>query len=304
MLHKSSNMENNLKVYNGEAPIGAGGKKTTMVLGIFSTNGRKYHDRRSYIRDTYLAIDDPRICKLSEYKRQVEENPYSVICQVPYTFVIGAGGKDRPFDHGDDEPLALETDPDGHVDPEGDCLYLNIKESMEEGKSPSFLKWGASIATDYHIDYFAKIDDDTVMAPLLLFQFLQDDLPPVPYNRRFYGGAGWASHARAFVYAAGQFYFVSSDLANYIGFQQTPEERRKLMHSRHTEDGDMGSFVFSHPRPVKFVNLSHYKFWHHPGKTEDKFRRLWENNIGALPTRGELMPYWHLCPAWAKGKGL
>ena len=117
------------------------------------------------------------------------------------------------------------------------------------------------------------------MAPLLLFQFLQDDLPPAPYHTRHYGGVGYN-----FVYGVGEFYFVSSDLANYIGFQQTPEERLQLtMHSHHTEDADMGSFVFSHPRTVKFVNLSRYKFWHHPAKDEDKFRGLWGNRIGALP---------------------
>ena len=190
----STNMENHLMPYNNEPPIGAGGPKTTFLLGIFSASGEKYTKRRSYIRNTYLA-DDPRICKLSEYKRQVVESPNEVKCQVPYTFVVGAGGKNRPTDHDDYQSLTLETDQYGNVDSEGDCTYLNIKENMEDGKSTTYFKFGASLVRDYSIDYFGKIDDDSVLAPKLLFQLLEDDLPPAPYNSRIYGGSSWASYA-------------------------------------------------------------------------------------------------------------
>ena len=81
--------------------------KTTMLLGIFSTNVEdKYIKRRDYIRDTYLNTGDPRICKLSEYIRQLEFNMHP-ICQVPYTFIIAAGGKHRPYDHDDHEPITI-----------------------------------------------------------------------------------------------------------------------------------------------------------------------------------------------------
>jgi len=54
-----------------------------------------------------MSIGNPRICKLSEYIRQVEDNPLSDICQVPYTFIIAAGGSDRPYGHDDSEqPLS------------------------------------------------------------------------------------------------------------------------------------------------------------------------------------------------------
>ena len=108
-------MEENLHAYNNETPLGIGTARTSMLLGIFSTNGDKYRKRREYIRDTYLGIDDPRICKLSEYIRQVEDNPLTAICQVPYTFIIAAGGADRPFDHDDSEPLTVETDLNGDI---------------------------------------------------------------------------------------------------------------------------------------------------------------------------------------------
>jgi len=80
----------------------------------------------NYIRGTYLSIWDLRICKRSEYIRQVEDNPLSAICQVPYTFIIAAGESDRPYDHDKSEPLTVETDLIGDRDPEGDCTYLNI----------------------------------------------------------------------------------------------------------------------------------------------------------------------------------
>ena len=257
------------------------------------------------MRETYLAIDDPRICKLSEYKKQLDKDPNNVVCQVPYTFVIGAGNKDQPFDHDDDErPLTVETEIDGHVDPEKDCTYLNIRENMEDGKSTTYFKFGASIARPYNIDYIAKIDDDSVLSPQLLFQLLEDDLPPAPYNRRHYGGSSWASYAKNMMYAAGQFYFMSADLAHYVSNSLSAKQRLSLMHSRHTEDADVGAFVFSHPRPIKFVQLSNRRFWHHPEKSPLSFKNAWQTRMGGLPQNGQPLPFWHLCPSWHDGKGL
>mmetsp|Transcript_20757 Transcript_20757/g.30426 ORF Transcript_20757/g.30426 Transcript_20757/m.30426 type:complete len:321 (-) Transcript_20757:70-1032(-) len=297
-----SKLDDHLFSYNDEAPIGAG-QNTVFLLGIFSTTGKKYDDRRRYIRTTYLATGDERMCKLSEYIRQVKETPNERRCQVPYTFVIGAGGSGRPTDHGDDEPLTLETDANGNVDPEGDCTYLNIKENMEDGKSTTYMKFGAQLAEEHGIDYIAKIDDDSVLSDKLLFQFIEDDLPPAPYNRRIYGGTSWASYGHSIMYAAGQFYFLSSDLANYVANGLTVEKRKEMMHFRPTEDGDMGTFVFSHPRPVKFMNLSTYRFWSHPKKTEADFLKGW-GDMWKLPSRGNMMPFFHLCPAWMQGKGI
>lgn len=296
--------EKALQPYNEEPPIGTGEKKTTVLLGIFSTTGEKYAQRRRYIRDTYLAYDDPRICKLKEYKRQMLEEPDNVVCQVPYTFVIGAGGKDRPTDHDDEESLTLSKDQFGRKCLEEDITYLNIKENMENGKSPTWFKFGASISESYDIDYIAKIDDDSVLSPELMFQFIADELPPMPYNRRIYGGTGWASKAKNVLYAAGQFYFMSSDLANYVGNQLTAKDRLEMQHSyRATEDADMGVFIFSHPRPVKFFNLSMYKFWAHPLKYEKKFRKAYDA-IDQLPRAGRMLPLDVLCPVFLKGGGL
>lgn len=297
-----SKLDDHLWPYNGEEPIGAG-HSSTMLLGIFSTTGDKYNARREYIRETYLATGDDRICKLEEFKRQATQKLNDRRCKIPYTFVIGGGASDRPKDHDDNEPLTLETDQDGHADEEGDCTYLNVQENMEDGKSTTYMKFGAGLHVEYGIDYVAKIDDDTVLAIQLLLQFIEDDLPPTPFNRRIYGGTGWASYAHNHIYAAGQFYFMSSDLADYVSNQLTTEDRLEMMHGRHTEDADMGTFIFSHPRPIKFMNLSSFRFWHHPKKSKTEFLAGWKS-IDSLPGHGNLLPFWHLCPSWMSGRGI
>lgn len=170
---------------------------------------------------------------------------------------------------------------------------------MEEGKSTTYMKFGTTLP----VDYIAKIDDDTVLAIQLLLQLMEDDLPPIPYNKRIYGGSGWASRAHSHLYATGPFYFMSADLANYVSRQLTIDKRVELMHDHHTEDADMASFVFSHSRPIKFINLRTYLFWHHPKKQEEDFLESWRN-IDEMPNSIPLFPYSALCPLWLAGRGL
>jgi len=210
-----SKLTDSLHAFQGEAPIGAP-RPTTFLLGIFSMTGEKQAARRDVIRKTYLDIGDDRICKLEEFIRQAEETPNQRLCQVPYTFIIGAGGEFRPDEHNDNTPITLDTDQYGNTDVDDDCTYLNIKENMETGKSPTYFKFAAEIGKEYGIDYISKIDDDSVISPHLLFQFIDDDLPIAPYNRRLYGGSPVASWKHDSIYATGQFYFVSIDLAEYV----------------------------------------------------------------------------------------
>ena len=104
------------------------------------------------------------------------------------------------------------------------------------------------------------------------------------------------STSKEIIYASGEFYFMSSDLANYVGNVLSAEDRLSLMHSRHTEDGDMGAFVFSHPRPVKFVHAGMNMIWMHPRKTSEKFKSTWENDAPKWPKRiSQMLPFWHFC---------
>ena len=249
-------------------------KKTAVLLGIFSAAGAfQYSHRREYIRDTILDNRlEPRLCSLKEFIRQSEENLHKRVCQVAYTFVIGAGGDDRPTDHDDNEPLTVDNDLFGNS--EDDCTYLNIRENMEDGKSPTYLKFGANIANQYGIDYIAKTDDDSVIGINALFNWIDSDLPPSPYNRRIYGGAPRLSRVKNTLYSAGEFYFMSADLADYVGNVLTAGDRLSLMNSRPIEDLDMGTFVFSNPHPIKMFNMHQRKVWMHPMKTEVAFRKM------------------------------
>ena len=286
------------KVKMHRGPLGP-----TFLIGIFSTTGAKYSHRRQYIRDTILRRDDERMCELGEFIRQTKENRGRRVCQVPYTFVIGAGGEDRPTDHNDSAPLTLDTDPNG--DSESDCTYLNIRENMEDGKSPTWLKFGASIAKQYGIDYIAKTDDDSVLSKQEMILWLDEDLPPFPYNRRIYGGAPRLSRVKNHIYAAGEFYFMSADLAEYVGDILTPEVRLSMMIPwRHTEDLDMGTFVHSHPHPIKFMNLNERMFWYHPVKEEWRFRQAWEGGLWRLPQHRPVLSWNSQCSHVLDGKGL
>ena len=232
----------------------------SLLLGIFFETGIDHAAQREFIRKTYLDIGDDRICTLSEFMRQTEEDYYRV-CTVPYTFVIGAGGDNQPTTHLEDElsPLTVETDSRGNVDSEGDCTYLNIRENINDGKSPTYMKFAAQIADEYGIDYISKMNQYPASLSMYhLFQFMNDDLPMAPYNRRMYGGSPVVSYKHDSIYASGRgFYFVSADLAAYVGLHLSPEERQALVDSeKPAEDMDMGSFIYSNPNPIKFVNLS------------------------------------------------
>lgn len=311
----------------GTGTTAGGGHKSTMLLGIFSTLSEKCTQRRSLIRETYLSTNDPRVCTLNEYKRQVHDDPNNVVCQVAYTFVIGAGDSSRPRDHDDKEPLTVfDTPPaadvaatdmtpkvgDGTISTsrgtfniENDCTYLNIQENMNDGKSPTYFKFGANLSASYQqqIDYIAKIDDDSILSLPLLIDFLDQDLPPSPYNKRHYGGTVWGSYEKNIILPFGEFYFMSSDLANYVGNVLSSAQRRSMMHARHTEDADMASFVFSHPRPVKFITMSTYTIWHHPRKKAPDFRRTFDETMHMLPKVCHYQfPMHRLCKGWLNGE--
>ncbi len=282
-------------------------RPTTMLLAIF-TRSSAYMDRKEYVRDTYIKgtlDEDDRFCKLDDFIRQtkemaIEDRP----CQVPYTFVIGAGGRHKPYDHDDDNtPITLQTDREGSIDPEGDCTYLNIQENMNFGKSPTYFKYGAELSKEYAIDYIAKLDDDTMISIDLLMEFINDELPPAPYNKRIYGGAARLSLMQSHMYAAGEFYFMSSDLADYVANSLTAEERSELMIRRRIEDLDMATFIYSHPMPIKFMNLYPRMFWHHPCKSEKCFRTFWEHQMPSLGNiERPVLPWTHYCQTILSGR--
>jgi len=189
---------------------------STFLLGVFSMDSEKEAERRNLIRETMLGRDDDRVCSLKQYMDFITKNGYAAKqdCISPYAFIISAGGDDRPTEHGDDEPIVI--DPSTIPNAEPDCIYLNIKENMENGKSVTYFKFGQSISDQFQIDYIGKTDSDSLIDMPTYLNFLMADLPPLPYNRRVYGGASWGNDKLSSFYAAGQFYFMSTDLAKYV----------------------------------------------------------------------------------------
>lgn len=284
-----------------EEPLGLG-HSTTMLLGIF-TNEYEYEERRRRrIRDTYLKEKgrDPRICKLSEYITQREqslEGGNAVVCQIPYVFVVG-GNPDGPTDHSDDNAaLAIPREEAKRPltdDKFGDTIYLNIKENDHEGKSASYFKWAHSLTETYKIDYISKVASTTLIDVNQMIKVLNLDLAPAPFNRRVYGGDTWGSYKDNIVYAHGAFYFLSADLAAFVGGYLQPSERDEFG-SKKDEATDIGIFVYKHPKPIKFLFLSQNVFWYPALDTKDTWYDHWNNKMGELPTKGPLVPFHGIC---------
>ena len=117
----------------------------------------------SYYKNKTHLVD--RICSLSEAQTMDS-------CQLIYTFVVGANphGPTNLVDyHNSSHPLTLTGSdvvaqfPDvlsnassftsREMILEKDILYLNIKENMEEGKTPSWFHVANTLVEEYEIDY-------------------------------------------------------------------------------------------------------------------------------------------------------
>jgi len=262
-------------------------RPTTFLLGIFSESGEKGALRRKRIRRAFQMANDPRFCSLEEYMDQSEESPNEKVCQVSYTFIIGGGGDHRPLDHDDNEPLVVDTNYDGATEYDGDYTYLNIQE-MEDGfgKSSSWLKYAASITEEYRIDYVSKVDLNTDLSPQLLIQFINSELPIAPFNRYTYGGYGQLSYVFDAVYGTGAFYFMSSDLAYYIGHVLSGMDRLRISSGIGKEDEIMGSFIHVNSNPIKFMDLSNIQLWDH-----SKMKK-----VVVLNASKNFMPWKSICP--------
>lgn len=272
-------------------------KNKKMLLGILSYQAEKPALRRQLIRETYLRVGqderDGRICQLRRYQKLVDRGRYEEAdeCIVLYCFVVThAAHDDVPSDHyRTDRPLTVDrrtirTHQVGDVEHD-DLVYLNIRENMNDGKTPAYFKWAASIATEYNLDYVFKVDDDTMISVPHLFRHVVDRLPPYPFNKRYYGGrildvnmCGKSKRCHYISpngYMAGQFYYLSPDLAHGV----SNDDLDPLPDTR-TEDLDMGRAVFRwsdvHGQLIKIETHGRkYKPWEHPVKDPAEWTRLW-----------------------------
>ena len=295
ITHRYLDERGDIEDFDDEEPIST---NTTMLVGIFTMISDKDADQRQLIRDTYIQQneDSGRVCHLKKYLKTGADSG----CTLIYAFVAG-GRQDGPMMHIDDSmPIALEHSlmpMYRDIDPEDDVVYLNIKENMEDGKSLTWFKYAASIAEEHGIHYIAKTDSDSYLNLEELLRVTSYDLPATPSNRRIYGGRPWPDYFGESVYMAGQFYFVSSDLAHYVTNLMDPFDREKM--TSRVEDLDFGKYVMSHHRPIKLITFHSNLFWKHPLKTRDEWLKYHELKSGAV-LRDKFGYYQHLCDDWSK----
>jgi hypothetical protein len=176
-------------------------KRLKVLFGILSAdffNDRTYRKRH---RALFELWNDSRVCSLFVFmESSVKERER---CEVIWTFVVGAGGKDAPPENVSNQRPMLVDRPAAGDSPdwnEPDMTLLNIRENMNEGKSQTWLKYASEVASQYDIDYVVKCDADTILHLHEFFQFAYSQLPPAPYNRGIYVGAlrdkaYWPRHA-------------------------------------------------------------------------------------------------------------
>lgn len=256
------------------------------LLGIFTTDSPMDLKRRTTIRETYLSAfvnssTPHRICSFYELDTFMEDDEF--VCEIAYVFVTG-GNPDGPTEQLEETessgPIALREVPESVRLPDHDkhdIVYLNIKENMEDGKTPTYFKYATLMVDEHYFDYIAKVDGDTVLNVHILLNSLRKELPVFPGNIRVYGGFMTLPKISRLgkligpAYAAGPFYFLSPDMARYITSTDCP--RRQV--DAGIEDITMSNFVYSHPRHIHRFNTGR-GVRYHPYKDITAFRVRWE----------------------------
>lgn len=184
---------------------------------------------------------------------------------------------------------------------------------MNEGKSQTWFYYASQVLEEFDIDYAGKMDTDSLPYLDKYFSFADESLPPAPYNQRILAGSiankGWwnisiNSHTstreqrkkeKHFVqrygngnlhlYAEGQMYILSRDLAKGIG--DVAREVPKTYVEGH-EDHDVSAMAFlslkgGMDHPMKLLIIAHdQKWWRHGVKLKmgsKRWREVWQNEI-------------------------
>jgi Galactosyltransferase len=265
-----------------------------VLVGILSAdffNDQVYRKRH---RTLFQLWNDPRVCSLPEFKSKPLSERY--VCELIYTFVIGANPKASPELVDNSRPFEV-TRPITGVSRdlnEPDMTLLNIRENMNEGKSQTWMYYGATIAEEYDLDYVAKCDADSIFHLHEFFHFAYKNMPPAPYNTMMYIGAlrdkaYWPKHTTdkervqfesyfgmnydgVHLYIAGQLYILATDLAKFVGKEALANN---CSYCEGHEDHDISAMAFHSPEPIKMVVIGRsHRFWEHPVKGEPRWRRI------------------------------
>jgi hypothetical protein len=177
---------------------------------------------------------------------------------------------------------------------------------MNQGKSQTWFKYAAHILETYDIDYVAKSDTDTVLFLDKLLDFMDDNLPPAPYNRNILAGSvvdkywWWEKQLmtseklwdeRYFIkkfghiihlYVEGQIYIMSRDLANVVAEEAARHDQSYI---EGHEDHDVSAMAFHSPKAIKLVIIARdQRFWKHDVKLKfvERFHDVWDREIARM----------------------
>lgn len=283
-------------------------RNVTFLYGIFSmldeensTDPTEHKVRRDAQRTTILtSLPNDKLCSLQHYTEAIDRGEVTS-CRILYTFVVGAKSSPQlPPEHlpNNTSPIAGLSS-ETIISDEPDVVHLNIRENMNNGKTPTWFKYAAGLVEKYDIDYVGKGDSDTMMWFPHLLTMMERDLPPRPVareddNRRIYSGwmvdinicgfnefskKEYCKQLRGKVYMSGQFFFVSSDLVTFL----TDERIDRSIPVKH-EDFDMGMRILSNPLPIKLIPLTGYQIWRH----EAAYKKLaqWMTTFNGFGRKG------------------
>jgi len=210
-------------------------------------------------------------------------------CSFVYAFVIGAASPNathtewwNDLDDGDVGPIrrplhqVQEEYPDTVNDTTTtDLLFLNVKENMNHGKTPTWFEY-ASMHFEHanEVDYIAKGDLDTLIDIKRLQHMLGETNMFPPSTQPVYGGnmhdftacggplARKCHLIQRKVYMGGQLFWLSIELAKHVS---SPILRRSKEWSfTRNEDVDIAFKVFSYlQQPVQLMICNGNQFWIH-----------------------------------------
>ena len=158
-----------------------------LFIGIMSSvYTRTEMHLRNHQRELIASWNDTRVCNLHDFSM----NPDSSNCEIIYTFVVAHTDESAPTQLLDDNlsnPLVLQNMPtimphyqdieDGH-----DVTILNIRDNMNDGKTPTFFHFASQLARKYGIGYIMKCDSDSGILLDKLLDFKDTQLPIIPSN--------------------------------------------------------------------------------------------------------------------------
>ena len=279
----------------GDFPIGLP-HATTFMIGILTEMTEEGAKARERIRKTYLSGEDSRLCSWEEYKEQFDSSLGTwVPCRAPYVFYVGVN-PEQALKKVDAENMTIERKLVKAATEEEDILYLNIEEATERAKSFAYFKWASNLGDEYHLDFIASVETGTLIHTQKLFKFIDMELPPAPLNRRMFGGEAHGYHGG--YYATDPFYFMSLDLAHYIGDMKV----KNLNTHSATPALDISKLITYHTKPVKLVNMNPSLFWYTGLVDETVWDDYWQNHMSKLPRKEPFMDTMKICQEFTDGK--